>query len=256
MKTRTLLCLMLLVNIAMAQPKASRYFQLTVYGYTNKAQEQVLEQYLQQAFVPTAHALGFSSVGVFTAIANDTAAAKKLYVLLAEKSAEALLQLPEKMLQHKPYVTQAGNWLNHEQQQTAYSRKENILLKAFSFSEGLALPNLSGPRNERIYELRSYESSTEALYRNKLHMFNEGDEIGLFKRLHFNAIFYGDVIVGSHMPNLMYITSFNNMADRKEHWKQFGTDPQWKTLSSMPFYKDNVSHIDISFLRPTAYSDY
>ena len=256
MKGKALLSLLLTVSVAMAQPKASRYFQLNVYSYSNQTQEQVLEQYLQNAFVPTAHALGFASVGVFKAIANDTAVVKKLYVLLAAKSAAALLQLPAKMLQHKPYTTQAATWLNHEQQQTAYDRKETILLQAFAMSEGLVMPNLTGPRSERVYELRSYESSTEALYRNKVHMFNEGDEIGLFKRLQFNAIFYGDVIAGSHMPNLMYMTSFNNMTDRQEHWKQFVADAQWKSLSSMPFYKGNVSHIDISFLRPTAYSDY
>jgi len=176
MKGKALLCLLLTVSVAMAQPKASRYFQLNVYSYSNQTQEQVLEQYLQNAFVPTAHALGFASVGVFKAIANDTAVVKKLYVLLAAKSAAALLQLPAKMLQHKPYTTQAATWLNHEQQQTAYDRIETILLQAFAMSEGLVMPNLTGPRSERVYELRSYESSTEALYRNKVHMFNEGDE--------------------------------------------------------------------------------
>lgn len=256
MKWIGLLCLLLAGNLALAQPKATRYFQLDIYSYSNSAQEQVLEQYLQTAYVPTAHALGFASVGVFKAIANDTATVKKMYVLLAAKRAAALLQLPTKMLKHKPYTALATNWLNHEQQQTAYDRKATILLKAFAMSEGLVIPKLTGPRSERVYELRSYESSTEALYRNKVHMFNEGDEIGLFKRLSFNAVFYGDVVAGCTMPNLMYMTSFNNMDDRQEHWKQFGEDPQWKTLSSMPFYKGNVSHIDIYFLRPTEYSDY
>ena len=87
-------------------------------------------------------------------------------------------------------------------------------------------------------------------------MFNEGDEVGLFKRLNFNAIFYAEVVAGGKMPNLMYMTSFENMADRDAHWKSFGSDPAWKKLSAMPEYKNNVSHIDIMFLRPTDYSDY
>ena len=32
------------------------------------------------------------------------------------------------------------------------------------------------------------------------------------------------------MPNLMYMTSFENKAARDEHWKTFGSDPEWKKL--------------------------
>jgi cell fate (sporulation/competence/biofilm development) regulator YlbF (YheA/YmcA/DUF963 family) len=57
------------------------------------------------------------------------------------------------------------------------------------------------------------------------------------------------------MPNLMYMTSFENMQSRDEHWKAFGNDPAWKTLSAMKEYQNNVSHSDITFLRPTEYSE-
>jgi hypothetical protein len=53
----------------------------------------------------------------------------------------------------------------------------------------------------------------------------------------------------------MYMTSFNNMQVREEHWKNFGSDPEWKKLSALPEYQNNVSHIDIVFLRPAPYSD-
>ena len=85
-------------------------------------------------------------------------------------------------------------------------------------------------------------------------MFNAGGEIKLFARLGFNGIFYGAVATGSKMPNLMYLTAFENQAAREAHWKTFGSDPEWKTLSARPEYQHNVSHIDIVFLRPTAYS--
>jgi hypothetical protein len=65
-------------------------------------------------------------------------------------------------------------------------------------------------------------------------MFNEGDEVGLFKRLHFNAVFYAEVVAGSTMPNLMYMTTFENRADRDTHWSTFGKDEYWKKLSDLP----------------------
>jgi hypothetical protein len=119
----------------------------------------------------------------------------------------------------------------------------------------LEVPKHSTPVNERIYELRSYEGHTEKIFKNKVKMFNDGDEVGLFKRLGFNAVFYAEVIAGSRMPNLMYMTTFPNKASRDDHWKAFSSDPQWKTLSGMSEYKNNVSKIDIYFLHPTDYSD-
>ncbi len=86
-------------------------------------------------------------------------------------------------------------------------------------------------------------------------MFNQGGEVALFDKLGFHAVFYASVLAGAHMPNLMYMTSFENMAARDAHWKTFGDDPTWKQLSSSPQYQHNVSHIDVLFLHPADYSE-
>ncbi len=85
-------------------------------------------------------------------------------------------------------------------------------------------------------------------------MFNEGGEIKLFKRLSFNAVFYAEVLSGNRMPNLMYMTSFDNMDERNKHWKAFGDDPEWKRLSGLEEYQHTVSKLDIILLHPTSYS--
>ena len=87
-------------------------------------------------------------------------------------------------------------------------------------------------------------------------MFNQGGEIALFQRLNFNAIFYSAVISGSRMPNLMYMTSFENMDDRNAHWKTFGSDPEWKKLSALPEYQNNVSRNETILMRALPFSDY
>ena len=83
-----------------------------------------------------------------------------------------------------------------------------------------------------------------------------GGEIGLFKRLNFNAVFYGEVVDGSKMPNLMYMTSFNNMADRDAHWKTFRDDAQWISIKDLPEYLHTVSKNDQLLLRAKSYSDF
>ena len=149
-----------------------------------------------------------------------------------------------------------ADYLNAGYKQAPYVRIESVLLKAFADHPMMTTPVFNSPRANRVYELRSYGSATEAIYRNKVDMFNAGGETKLFDRLAFNPVFYGEVISGAKMPNLMYMTSFADQESRDVHWKAFSASPEWKELTAMEKYKNNVSHIDITFLYPTDYSDY
>jgi hypothetical protein len=73
--------------------------------------------------------------------------------------------------------------------------------------------------------------------------------VGVFKLVETDST-YGEVLAGSDMPNLMYMTSFETQTSRDEHWKAFGNDPQWKRLVGMPEYQNNVSKIVIGFSGP------
>lgn len=248
-------CILLMNAFAGNKPKQEIY-QLTLYQYKTAAQEAILDTYCKDALLPALHRLGYKNIGVFKALANDTSAVKNMYVYLPLKKLDDQLSLNQKLNADTAYLSAGALYLDALYTAPPYTRMEVMVLKAFPLAPQMQLPVLSGPKNERVYELRSYESATEKIFRNKVKMFNEGDEIGLFKRLNFNAVFYSEVIAGSHMPNLMYMTCFENKADRDAHWKSFGSDPYWKTLSAMPEYQHNVSLNDTRFLRPTDYSDF
>lgn len=232
------------------------FYQLSIYHFSNTTQEKMLDSYLKTALVPALHKLGIKNIGVFKNHANDTLSDKTLYVLLPIQSIEELTKIQSKLTADKDYQAAGAEYINAVHTSPPYARMETILLQAFSLAPKLQLPALKESRRNRIYELRSYESATEKIFQNKVKMFNEGDEIGLFKRLNFNAVFYGEVIAGGKMPNLMYMTCHENKTLRDANWKAFGNDPFWKKLSAMPEYQHNVSHIDITFLYPTEYSDY
>ena len=108
----------------------------------------------------------------------------------------------------------------------------------------------------RVYEYRSYESPTEDMHLRKVHMFNEGGEVTLFANLNFNAIFYSKVIAGSRMPNLIYMTSFNNMEDRNAHWKSFVDAPLWKKISAAPEYLNSVNRNETVLMNARDYADF
>ena len=86
-------------------------------------------------------------------------------------------------------------------------------------------------------------------------MFNEGGEVDIFKTLGCEPVFFGQVISGNAMPNLMYLTSYSNMQSNLDHWAAFRNHPDWKRLSGMEEYKNTVSHTDKWMCHPTDYSD-
>jgi hypothetical protein len=240
---------------AHANAPARDYYQLKIYHYKSKAQETRLEHYLQQAYVPAIHRAGIKNVGIFKPVTQQDTD-RRIYVFTPFSSLDKLAGIEQLLQTDAKYLADGKDYIDADYKNAPYTRIESIILQAFPGMPSTAVPNLTAAKAERVYELRSYESATEKYNFNKVRMFNVGDEIGLFKRLNFNAVFYSEVISGSRMPNLMYMTTFNNKADRDKHWDAFGNDAQWKTLTAKDEYKNNVSHADIIFLRPTEYSDF
>ena len=236
--------------------KTGEFYQITIYHFSTNEQQQLIEQYLKDAYLPALHRQKIKNVGVFTLIANDTALDKRVYVIIPVKLLQQFSEITTRLNTDNDYQTNGKSYLDASYKTPPYSRLEIILTQAFPLAPFLNVPTLTGPRSERVYELRSYESATEKIFANKVKMFNEGGEIALFKQLNFNAVFYSSVIAGCNMPNLMYMTSFENMADRDAHWKSFGSAPEWKKMSALPEYQNNVSKNTSFFLRTTAYSDY
>lgn len=255
----SIIILLLIVTVQTSwrgKKKEREIYELQMYHFKTAAQEKMLDDYFKNALLPALHKIGIGRVGVFKSWANDTSADKLMYVFTPLQSLNELITLPQKLKKDQQYNSASKNFFEADYKNPSYSRMETILLRAFSPTLQMQLPLLKSANKDRVYELRSYESPTGKLFQNKVKMFNEGGEINIFKKLNFNPVFYSEVIAGSKMPNLMYMTSFENKADRDEHWKNFGNDPEWKKLSSMPEYQNNVSHIDISFLYPAEYSDF
>ncbi|MCX2585910.1 NIPSNAP family protein [Pedobacter sp. MR22-3] len=231
--------------------KPAYYYQIKIYHLKDAAQEKTVDHYLENAYLPALHRQGISGVGVFKPIQKDSAELL-IYVLIPFRKIENYLKMEQALQKDQTYLSAGNDYLNAAFNQAPFLRMESIILKAFEGMPSPAVPKLTSPKAERVYELRSYEASTEKLSLNKIAMFNEL-EISIFNKLNFNAVFYGQVISGSKMPNLMYMTTFNNKAGRYNHWTAFG--PEYKKISGLPQYQNNVSKNVTTFLYPTDYSD-
>ncbi|HUP13085.1 MAG TPA: hypothetical protein VM187_12750, partial [Niastella sp.] len=168
---------------AQSNDVARHYYTIQVYHLASNDQMALVENYLKTAYVPALHRQGIATVGVFKPLANDTAMDKKIVVFTPYTS---LQQFEKTTTQLKSDITLeqlSPAYVNAPHNSPAYTRNETILLQAFDKMLTSEVPRLSGAKSSRVYELRSYEGPTEKLYQNKVQMFNEGGEVGLFKRL-------------------------------------------------------------------------
>jgi hypothetical protein len=234
---------------------ARDYYQLKVYTIESKTQEQQIETYLKNAYLPALHKAGIKTVGVFKPMANSKDFGTKIFVLVPLKDLNHAENLEDKILTDKTFLKAGDKYINADPKNPPYERIETILLRAFKDHPKLFIPNYKTPKEEQIFELRSYEGATEERYRKKVHMFYEVGETKIFEKVGSNAIFYGEVLAGAAMPNLMYMTSYENMESNKEHWAAFRKHPDWEVLKNKPEYANTVSHIDKWLLHPTDYSD-
>lgn len=253
----TIACIymVLLCTTIYAATPGRDYYELKIYRLKSQSQEDRLDNYLKNAYIPALHRLGIKEVGVFKPLAGDTSG-RRVYVLVPFRSWQQLEGLDKKLSADQQYLSDGKDYIDASYNAPVYRRLETIILRAFPKMPHPVVPVLTADKTDRVYELRSYESPSEAYNVNKVTMFNDGNEVGLFKKLNFNAVFYAEVIAGSHMPNLMYLTTFNSKADRDKHWDAFNNAPYWKKLVAEPQYQHNVSKADITFVHPTTYSDF
>lgn len=239
-----------------AAPPKQQYFEIKIYHINGSQQEQRVDAYLKDAFLPALHRAGIPKAGVFKPVEADTAFGKLVYVFIPFNTIEQFAGLAGILQNDKVYQQAGKDFLDAPFNDPPFTRSECILMKAFAFMPEFKAPSYTNPASERIYELRSYESATEAKALKKIEMFNEGGEIRLFEELNFNPVFFGQVLTGSHMPNLMYMTTFKDMTTHDDRWKAFGGSEGWKKISGLEEYKNTVSKANPYLLHPTAYSDF
>lgn len=232
------------------QKQHQEFYELQVYSLKNPQQQKLVEDYLQQAAIPALNRLGSKSIGVFTEL-KPASEQTKIFVLIPYASLDAYQKVHDNLMKDATYQKAGTAYLQAPLAEPAYERIESSLLQAFTATPKLMLPE----KKQRFFELRRYESGSEVFGKRKIQMFNEGGETVIFKRLGFKPVFFAETLIGEMRPNLTYMITFDSMEDHDAKWKAFGSDPEWKRLSSMPEYPDKiVSRITSTFIAPTAYS--
>lgn len=223
-----------------------QYLEWIRYTLSNRASKRV-EKYYEEAAVPALNRMGINDVGVFNVMygPNDPS----LYVLIPHDSLDSLMTYQEKLLDDNAYMKAGKEYLESSFSDPAYVRVERGLMKAFA-----GMPKVESPKktigDQRILELRIYESHNYLKGQKKIDMFNNAGEIQVFRDTGLTPVFFGETLFGQLMPNLTYMVAFKDMADRDKNWKTFGSSAGWAAIKDLEEYKDTVSNITDIILRP------
>ena len=237
-------------------PAKQMYYEIKIYRISQASQAVTIDKYLKDAFMPAMHRAGVYDIGVFKPVEADTAYGRIIYVFIPYKTVDQYFKTTIILDKDLVYQQAGKEFLDAPVATPPFSRYESVFMKAFAFMPQLKVYKYETPPAQRIYELRSYESATEAKALKKIHMFNEGGEIAIFEKVGSNAVFYGQVLFGSQKPRLMYLTTYADMKSHDEHWAAFRNSPDWKALSSKEEYKNSTSKTKAYLCHPTDYSDF
>ncbi|MFM1943463.1 MAG: hypothetical protein RI897_2445 [Verrucomicrobiota bacterium] len=231
-----------------AVPEGAEFYELRVYSTQSEAQQGLINDYWAKAAVPAYERMGIGPIGVFTELEDSPT--NRVFVLIPFAGAGDYAAVPGRLAGDAKYVEAAAGYLDTPRNEPAYLRYESSLLVAFEGMKRLEVPPSAAEKKPWVFELRIYESHSEAKGENKVKMFNSG-EIPLMREVGLAPVFFGQTVVGLAMPNLIYMVSGEDTEAHKVHWKAFFDAPVWKELIGDPQYKGNVSKVVSIFLKRT-----
>jgi hypothetical protein len=229
--------------------------ELRTYHFASLDKQKAFEDFLARAAVPALNRAGIQPVGVFKLLKDDNPALKleadspDLYILLPHKSFDSVLSMIGRLAADEVFTGMAQATLETAKSDPAYTRFESSLMLAFDSVPKVEVPTKAATR---LLQLRIYESHSIERALMKIEMFNEGGEVAIFRKCGMNPVFFGQSLVGSKLPNLTYMLSFESDAAQKEAWDKFLKHPDWVALKGNQRYRDTVSNITNLVLRPSA----
>ncbi len=229
---------------------SGEFIELRAYRF--KDEEGLVNGYLEKALVPALNARGIKAVGVFTEPeAKDGAV---IWVLIPHPNLESVASVNAGLNADPAIQAADADYLSKPtKEKPAFDRIDSWLYLPFSGMPSLAVPQLAKDAKPRVFEMRTYESFSEAKALKKVAMFNAG-EIGVMKDVGLSPVFYGQSLVGRDLPHLTYMLCSADKPTHKVNWNKFLEHPVWTKLKNDPQYADTVQKITSRFLVPALYS--
>jgi hypothetical protein len=231
----------------------SQFYEIRNYVLGENGDAGAIDGYLKNALIPALKRQGIGPVGAFEPTKSDKSGANSIFVVIPFDRLSAIAASQEKLASDEAYLAAASSYLERPHNEAPYQRIRSEVLSSMACWPTVKVAKDSLENDERVYELRVYESATEKIAETKIDMFNAG-EVPIFLDCNIQPIFIGKCIAGPQMPSMTYLTTYPNDAERLKSWKAFVAHPDWATLKVVPKYLNTVSRIDKFVLKAKPYS--
>lgn len=236
-----------------ATPVNNSYLEVQTWHFHNSQENQAkrTSQFLQSGLVPALSRAEAQFIGAFQNVISQDG---PYYVTVTQyPSLGAMQEVLGKLAADEAYQQAIREWSNGPG--LPFVRVESSLLRSFDVMPQATVPKDVANRPARIFELRTYENQSFAARNTKVGMFNQG-EAAIFERLGMKPVFFGETLIGPKLPNVMYMLTYDSLADRDRLWHEFGSDPEWKKLRAQAQLADSeiVANISNVILSPLPFS--
>ncbi len=242
-------------SLAKADPanpfsESERHFiEIRTYTVANAEKRDLLVKNLDGAFIPALNRQGIEKVGVFVPVGNEAKYENNVFAVIPHNNVATFCGVAAKLLADREFMQAVQGTLATDSKNPVYTALDSRLVQCFETVPTLQTPELGA---DRAFEMRLYRSFNIERNAAKIHMFEHGGELSLFRELGLNPIFFGEAIFGRMLPNLAYMVGGKSVEALAESWKQFGPNPKWHEIRDNPMYKDTATEIERVILKPSA----
>ena len=219
-----------------------------MYSVKDVEKRNQLVEILDKAFIPALNRQDIRPVGVFVPWSSEERYALNVFVTIPHKTIGTFINANPRLVADEQFRKDAAPMFETTSRDPIYTTCDTFLLYNFPSMPVMETPEL-GP--DRVFEWRLYRSFNIERNVAKIHMFDEGGELPLFREIGLNPIFFGDVIAGNKMPALMYLIGCPSSAALAESWRVFRDHPKWIAMRDLPEYADTATEIDRVVLSPS-----
>ncbi len=229
-----------------------KFVELRTYTVANPEKKEQLIGILDKALIPALNRQGIKPIGVFWTNKDINEGkdefALAVFVVIPHNTETSFLNCTPRLLADKQYLKDAAPLFEAPMSDPVYQAYESSLMVGFNNCPGVEAPALGA---DRVAQLRYYKSYNLERNAAKIHMFDVGGELPLFRKSKMHPIFFGDTIFGDKMPNMTYMLCFENEDARKLAWKTFVESPEWSEIKANERYKDTANTITNVLLKPS-----
>ena len=216
--------------------------------YTLTGNGTILDDFFKDALIPAYNRCDIS-VGAFSLYKEEEK--EQRYLLFVYPNLHTYDKVRQTVWADNAFQNAARPFFETTAPNPVYSEYETFLCEAFDKIPEMRMPD----KSRTLFEFRSYHSPNEDANQRKITMFNK-EEIDLFDKVGINSVCYGEILAGSRMPALIYLTWHKDEETRDEAWKAFGSHPDWQNMRNKPEYKNTATNNQVRLLSPMPYSQF